>query len=693
MSGEQINAMKTVMIQRMLDSAGAAGKENGALYKILETMGMLDHLRSTVIIDADITRFKMEMQTVLAILKAMPRTDTMRGEYEQQYGDLKRLIESLGREKVALDSANESMTKIKDLTAEQAAADKKLQKQKDVLKEKILSLVNTALDKEQKKLDEITAKLEAMVSATKDAIMGQYNFANALTTAKEKAQVANDELQILRDEMNAYSDVGRDAINTTLSFADALSQQTSATNDLKEANNDLISAQTDMNDANTEYANIQQTALDDIASAEEAYLTAHGRKARREALENYSKVQTKAYEDVAKAAEALVPVQQKLADATNAATSAQSAQMSFLERLQAQALKAKGFASQLEQLIGLGLSKEAMAQIVSAGADTGSAMAKELIDGGSVAVGQTNDLFKEIAEVSKKAGVDLSENYFKIGKNVGVDFVAALTAQAGKVTKFNEKVRELLAAGFRPEAIQEVLNAGIDAGTEIADALLLGGTVALNESTRIFDSLKMTADDLSKLLGDSFYQTGVDLGQKIVDGLKLKLKELNDTLGDMDVPQLQDVLGKLPTAVTGIISAPAGAVAGKDSTGLFGSFMEAVRKQHPNFYGLRGDTPVKDAKENFPKLYAQYKAAGRAMSLGGFVQSPVQALIGESGPEVVMPLDRFDRMYGGKGDGGTTITLNIQAGFGAGGKDIGDAIVNELIRYQRRNGKIPVKTL
>jgi len=180
------------------------------------------------------------------------------------------------------------------------------------------------------------------------------------------------------------------------------------------------------------------------------------------------------------------------------------------------------------------------------------------------------------------------------------------------------------------------------------------------------------------------------LGQKIVDGLKLKLKELDDTLGDMTVPQLGQVLAKLPSAVNGII---AGGNAGSaDSTGLYGSFMAAVKALHPNFAGLLGNTPVQDARKAFPKLYEQYKLAGRAMAQGGFVNSPVQALIGEKGPEVVMPLDRFDRMYGGKGDGGTTITLNIEAGFGAGGKDIGDAIVNELIRYQRRNGKIPVKT-
>jgi len=50
----------------------------------------------------------------------------------------------------------------------------------------------------------------------------------------------------------------------------------------------------------------------------------------------------------------------------------------------------------------------------------------------------------------------------------------------------------------------------------------------------------------------------------------------------------------------------------------------------------------------------------------------------------------LERMMGG---GGQPINITVNAGMGADGATIGDAIVNELIRYQRRNGKIPVKTL
>jgi hypothetical protein len=49
-----------------------------------------------------------------------------------------------------------------------------------------------------------------------------------------------------------------------------------------------------------------------------------------------------------------------------------------------------------------------------------------------------------------------------------------------------------------------------------------------------------------------------------------------------------------------------------------------------------------------------------ALAKGGFVDSPTTALIGEAGPEVVMPLDRFEKILGLEGDGRGK-TLNYYA--------------------------------
>jgi hypothetical protein len=70
-----------------------------------------------------------------------------------------------------------------------------------------------------------------------------------------------------------------------------------------------------------------------------------------------------------------------------------------------------------------------------------------------------------------------------------------------------------------------------------------------------------------------------------------------------------------------------------------------------------------------------------ALAKGGIVTGPTLALIGEAGPEAVVPLDRAGGMVGG---GGINVTVN--AGMGADGAQIGAQIVDYIRRYERSNG-------
>jgi hypothetical protein len=70
-----------------------------------------------------------------------------------------------------------------------------------------------------------------------------------------------------------------------------------------------------------------------------------------------------------------------------------------------------------------------------------------------------------------------------------------------------------------------------------------------------------------------------------------------------------------------------------------------------------------------------------ALAAGGIVNSPTLALIGEAGPEAVIPLNRAGAM------GDTYVTVNMPAGSN------GDDVVRALRTYSRRNGGLPLPTL
>jgi phage-related minor tail protein len=66
--------------------------------------------------------------------------------------------------------------------------------------------------------------------------------------------------------------------------------------------------------------------------------------------------------------------------------------------------------------------------------------------------------------------------------------------------------------------------------------------------------------------------------------------------------------------------------------------------------------------------------------MGGIVTRPTLGLIGEAGPEAVIPLDRLSGMGG--------ITINVQAGLVSTPDQIGQQIIEAIQNAQRRSGPV-----
>jgi hypothetical protein len=73
----------------------------------------------------------------------------------------------------------------------------------------------------------------------------------------------------------------------------------------------------------------------------------------------------------------------------------------------------------------------------------------------------------------------------------------------------------------------------------------------------------------------------------------------------------------------------------------------------------------------------------RAMADGGIVSSPTFALIGEAGPEAVVPLDQYNR-------GNGNVTINVTGGL-ATSAEIGESVVNALRAYSRSAGPLQLQ--
>jgi hypothetical protein len=224
------------------------------------------------------------------------------------------------------------------------------------------------------------------------------------------------------------------------------------------------------------------------------------------------------------------------------------------------------------------------------------------------------------------------------GAETGKGFVAGLVTMADRAVQFTDRIQKLIAMNISKDALGMVLAAGQEAGTYIADELINGGQTAIDQTNALVDSAKAAADKVGLNAATKWYQSGVDSAQFMVDGIT---KEL-----DLMTPKLMKKMDEIASKM-------------KRNVNIDVIITERVNKI------------VTTVSGSIPK-----------MADGGIVNRPTLALIGEAGPEAVVPLSKM----GGMGGGGD-ININVNGGM-ATSAEIGQSILNALRAYQRSAGPL-----
>ena len=213
----------------------------------------------------------------------------------------------------------------------------------------------------------------------------------------------------------------------------------------------------------------------------------------------------------------------------------------------------------------------------------------------------------------------------EIGKSSGLGFIEGLRIQANEAGQFGERIALLVARGLSGPALDQVVKAGAKAGTVIADELLntVGGIDVANQLTA---DVQGVADRVGAAAAVRFKQAGIDNATAYISGV-------------------QATIDRYKLAATYV---------GTDA-GTAGRFAADIASLASIYGGLT------------------------AMASGGIVTSPTMALIGESGPEAVIPL--------GSGGGlGNTYNISVDAGIAGNPVEIGQQIVTAISKYERSAG-------
>jgi len=169
------------------------------------------------------------------------------------------------------------------------------------------------------------------------------------------------------------------------------------------------------------------------------------------------------------------------------------------------------------------------------------------------AQGAFDDFSGSVAQVITDA-LNFGKAFEEGGEDAGLTFFSALQKQADKTKEFGALVEQLLAAGLSQDALQQVIDAGIDSGSAIAKELLASSENVLRANTLV-EQTQMIAQRIGELSASKFYGAGVSNAQEYLRGVEAALAAANSRLKAKGL-NFADVKG-ISTSFTDQISMPA----------------------------------------------------------------------------------------------------------------------------------------
>jgi TP901 family phage tail tape measure protein len=265
--------------------------------------------------------------------------------------------------------------------------------------------------------------------------------------------------------------------------------------------------------------------------------------------------------------------------------------------------------------------------------------------GDAVASGD-EDRIRDAAKALKdaKKGQKGFLNFLSVGVTTAEGFAAQIDA-----------LRE---AGASLQVVQQIAELGAETGGRIASELLAGGAAAIEQANNMVTAVENASRRAGVAAAEQFFSAGVNAAKAMVRGI------------EATIPELQSVLDRIADAIERAM----GARPNVDITGKQGPFIPQTAGV-PGVSDPKKPTRLTALPSGLARVRQDFDDFIPMMAAGGLVMGPTLAMIGEAGPEMVIPLDRAG------GVGATYVTVNVS------GADP-QAVVEALRRYTRANGPL-----
>jgi hypothetical protein len=296
----------------------------------------------------------------------------------------------------------------------------------------------------------------------------------------------------------------------------------------------------------------------------------------------------------------------------------------------------------------------------------------------------------KLGSTLKEFGVTVTRTYEKTIEQT-TSKSAALVEEFKTMTKkardFAANLVKLRDMGLDPMLFSDLVQAGVEAGGETAQALVEGGSETIGEINSLFSEINKLGAELGLDVGQTMYDAGRDMTFGLIDGIRSEQQQLYDQAIEMAKTFSETFKNSLNIAIDipiraaeKVLKEAEGAVK-KAQTADIASVMQIQKL-------IDGATAAMDVvkgeaarigilfKRNVFEAIKTDLLAGMRFDLGGIVS-------GLSSAELIPRAGAL-----GSGAVQNYFELVVNAGLGADGTQIGQQIVNEILKYERSSGTV-----
>ena len=284
------------------------------------------------------------------------------------------------------------------------------------------------------------------------------------------------------------------------------------------------------------------------------------------------------------------------------------------------------------------------------------------------------DAFRSAAEV------DIADMFSSdaINKNIG----GLLEGLRNKLTGSRQLIAnasELASQGFSQTFIEQVVSAGAEVGNELAKGILNATPEQQREIRELFNVIETEAATGMDALAQTLYEkNGLATAElkKMYDQVLIDQTEslaeqkrlYDEAIAEIMVAFNQEIADAKETRDSALLDAEDALTEALLKANE--AFLDSLNKIDEDFKakiagmkgaisGLRSELAKLDSAVSSARATAQTQITGLQnllpMAEGGLVTGPTRALIGEAGPEMVIPLDRVQSILGNMGGEGKSV--------------------------------------